>query len=71
MTEKTDITFAIDIEKGGVLWFYPAGRPDLTEQQAMVISTTKLVGAVGDMADGLASIADALNNIAEAIREKG
>lgn len=70
-TEASKITFAIDIENGGVIWFFPEGAPDLTPEEAMVINAAKLTRAVDDVSSGLANIADALNNIAEAIREKG
>lgn len=67
---RTSIKFAVDLEKDNVTWFYQREIPDLTEQQALVVSTTKLVGAVNDVASGLYSISDALNNIAAALRER-
>lgn len=57
---KTDITFAVDKDTGGVVWFYPSDKPDLTEQQALVIGVTKLSGAMQGVADGLYAIAAAI-----------
>ena len=61
--QKTDVKFAIDIATGGVCWFYSPNSPDLTEQQALVISATQMVGALRQVAEGL-------NAIAAAIRER-
>ena len=57
------VTFALSRETPKVEWYWPAHRPDLTEQEALAVGVNLMVGA-------LEKVADALNNIAEAIREK-
>jgi hypothetical protein len=57
--QETDVTFALD--DGKVVWYWRPERPDLTEQQAIIIGVNQIAGA-------LENVAKALDNIAEAIR---
>jgi hypothetical protein len=60
------VTFHLDKESDSVAWDYQEDTPALTEQQALIISASRMSWALGDIADGLQAIAEAIRGGAAA-----
>ena len=63
-SQDSDVIFAISKE-GGLEWFYPEKRPDLTAEQALVIAVSELNRGLREIASGLHAIADSIRFRAE------
>jgi hypothetical protein len=60
------VTFHLDKESDAVAWDYQEETPPLTEQQALIISASRMSWALNDIADGLQAIAEAIRGGAAA-----
>lgn len=54
------VTFVLDKDSDSVAWYYDEDNPPLTNEQALVISVSRMAWSLSEVAAGLQAIAEAL-----------